>query len=213
MSLEILSQILLLAFALSMDAFAVSVTDGLVCSNLTKKKMILVALIFGVLQGLMPLGGYWIIECIEYLIGTTAGEQISEILTNVVCWISFGLLLFLGFKMIIEACISIKRNKDKDTSCRLISFKEIIIMGFATSIDALAVGVSLKHGLSTNYTIFLHISIIIIITFIMCIIGLFLGNVFDKLFKGKIEIANLVGGIILTLLAIWILLSNYLNFI
>ena len=84
-------------------------------------------------------------------------------------------------------------------------------MGFATSIDALAIGVTLNNGLSTNTTVFLHISIIIVVTFVMCIIGLLLGKVFDRLFKGKIEIANLIGGSILVLLAIWILLNSYIN--
>ena len=212
MTFEILSTILLFAFALSMDAFAVSVTDGLVCSNLNRKKMILTASIFGLLQGLMPLVGYWVIELIEYIVGATAGAKVAEILSTSVSWISFGLLIIIGGKMLIEAVISFKKEKD-NKCCHIINFKEILIMGFATSIDALAIGVSLRQGLSTNYTIFLHISIIIIITFIMCIIGLFLGNFFDKLLKGKIEIANMVGGIILILLAVWILLSHYFQLI
>lgn len=212
MTIQIITQILLFAFALSMDAFAVSVTDGLVCSNLTKRKYFLIAFIFGLLQGLMPLIGYWVIELFQYIVGTTAGNQVGDILATTVSYISFGLLLLIGAKMLIEAIINLKKEKE-NKECRFISFKEIILMGFATSIDALAIGVSLRNGLSNNYTIFLHISIIIVVTFIMCIIGLFLGKFFDKLFKGKVEIANMVGGIILILLAIWILLSHHLNLI
>ena len=210
MTFEILTQILLFAFALSMDAFAVSVTDGLICSNLTKKKYILIAFVFGLLQGLMPLFGYWIIELANAIIGSTASEEVGLIISNVVSWISFALLLFIGIKMLVDGIISMRKVKE-ESRCKLITFKEIVLMGFATSIDALAIGVSLHHGLSNNYTIFLHISIIIVVTFIMCLIGLFLGKFFDKLLKGKIEIANIIGGSILILLAIWILFSNYLH--
>lgn len=212
MTIQIITQILLFAFALSMDAFAVSVTDGLVCSNLTKRKYFLIAFIFGLLQGLMPLFGYWIIELIQYVVGATAGDKVGTLLATTVSYISFGLLLFIGGKMLVDAIINLRKEKENRT-CRFISIKEIILMGFATSIDALAIGVSLRNGLSNNYTVFLHISIIIVITFIMCIIGLFLGKFFDKLLKGKIEIANIMGGIILILLAIWILLSHSLNLI
>ena len=111
--------------------------------------------------------------------------------------------------MIFEAIKSIRQEKESTMEC--LTFRGIIVMGFATSIDALAIGVTLNNGLSTNTTVFLHISMIIVVTFAMCIIGLLLGKVFDRLFKGKIEIANLIGGTILVFLAIWILLNSYIN--
>ena len=80
-----------------------------------------------------------------------------------------------------------------------------------TSIDAMAVGVTLHGGLSTMITIWLHVGIIIVITFIFCMIGVFLGKLIYKLFKGKYSITVIIGGCILILLAIWVLLSHYLG--
>jgi putative Mn2+ efflux pump MntP len=84
-------------------------------------------------------------------------------------------------------------------------------MGIATAIDALAVGVSLHGGLSNNTTIFPHVAIIMVITFIFSILGVNLGHIFEKLFKGKYEICSIIGGAILVSLSIWIVLSHYLG--
>ena len=84
-------------------------------------------------------------------------------------------------------------------------------MGVATSIDALAVGVSLHAGLSTTSTIFLHVSIIMVVTFIICIIGILLGSSISKLFKGRHQATVIIGGIILILLAVWIIISHYVG--
>ena len=78
------------------------------------------------------------------------------------------------------------------------------------SIDAMASGVSLHAGLSNNITVWLHVSIIIAITFGVCLVGLFLGKGIVKLFKGKTEITSIIGGTILILLAVWIVSSRYL---
>ena len=84
-------------------------------------------------------------------------------------------------------------------------------MGVATAIDAMAVGVSLHAGLSNNFTIWLHVSIICVITFGLSLIGLFLGKQILKLLKGKTEISVIIGGSILVLLAVWVVLSHYLG--
>ena len=91
------------------------------------------------------------------------------------------------------------------------SYKEVLLFGVATSIDALGTGVALHSGLSDNYTIFLHAAIIIAITFGICLIGLFLGGKIEKLLKGKNDITVIIGGVILLLLAVWIILSHYLG--
>lgn len=208
MTVEIIVEILLLALALSMDAFAVSVTDGLTYQDINKKKSFFIAAIFGLMQGLMPLLGFWLVEGVSLIVGETGGEQAGKIMGHVVSWIAFSLLMFIGIKMLIEGILEAKKAQEEKTP-KAFSVKEVLYFGVATSIDALGTGVALHAGLSSNVTIWIHISIIIVITFIMCVIGLFLGKQVEKLFKGKYEITQIIGGIILILLAIWIIISHY----
>ena len=207
MTLEIIVQILLLGIALSMDAFAVSVTDGLIYQDINKKKALFIALVFGVMQGLMPLIGYWLVELVEVLV-SGAGADAGKIMATIVTWTAFGLLIFLGGKMIFEAIKDLRKPEEEKES-KLFSIKEVLIFGVATSIDALATGVALHSGLSNNATVFLHASIIICITFIISLVGVLLGKQIVKLFKGKTEITSIIGGCILILLAVWIVLSHY----
>ena len=207
MTLEIIVQILLLGIALSMDAFAVSVTDGLIYQDINKKKALFIALVFGVMQGLMPLIGYWLVELVEVLV-SGAGADAGKIMATVVTWTAFGLLLFLGGKMIFEAIKDLRKPEEEKES-KLFSIKEVLLFGVATSIDALATGVALHSGLSDNVTVFFHASIIICITFIISLVGVLLGKQIVKLFKGKTEITSIIGGCILILLAVWIVLSHY----
>ena len=109
--------------------------------------------------------------------------------------------------MIYEAAKTIK--EEKQVQIKNFSFKEVFIMGIATSIDALATGFALKADISTNYTIWLHVSIILVITFAICMVGIILAKQIHKLLKGRLEVATLIGGIILVLLAVWIVLSYY----
>ena len=208
MTFEILIQIILLGIALSMDAFAVSVTDGLIYQDINKKKALFIALVFGVMQGLMPLIGYWLVELVEFFVNG-AGGNAGNFMATVVTWTAFALLLFIGGKMIIEGVLSIRKPAEEKTM-KLFSVKEVLFFGIATSIDALGSGVALHSGLSNNVTIFIHVSIIIGITFVISFIGVILGGKIEKLFKGKTEITSIVGGCILVLLAVWIVLSHYL---
>lgn len=208
MTFQIIIQIILLGLALSMDAFAVSVTDGLIYQDINKKKIFFIALVFGVMQGLMPLIGYWLVEIVE-LIVTGAGSNAGNIMALVVTWVAFGLLILIGGKMIIEGIISIRKpNEEKEP--KQFSVKEVLLFGLATSIDAMAAGVALHADLSNNVTVWLHVSIITVITFVICLIGLFLGKTVVKLFKGKTEITTIIGGSILVLLAIWVVISHYM---
>lgn len=208
MNFEIIIQIILLGIALSMDAFAISVTYGLVYQDITKKRALFIALVFGIMQGLMPLIGYWLVELVEIIVGATAGASAGNTMALIVTWLAFVLLLFIGGKMLFEG-IKELRNKEENKEPKAFSIKEVLLFGVATSIDALGSGVALHSGLSNNGTVFLHVSIIICITFAISLVGVLLGNKIEKLFKGKTEITSIIGGCILILLAVWIVLSHY----
>ena len=210
MTFEIIIEIILLGIALSMDAFAVSVTDGLTYSDINKKKSFFIAGVFGFMQALMPLIGFFLVEGISSIVGESGGENAGKIMSDVVSWVAFSLLIFIGGKMLIEGVRDLKKPEEEKES-KLFSFKEVLYFGFATAIDALGTGVALHSGLSNNYTIWLHVSIIMVITFSISLIGLFLGNRITKLLKGRFEITQIIGGIILIILAIWIILSHYLG--
>ena len=210
MTFEIIIEIILLGIALSMDAFAVSVTDGLTYSDINKKKSFFIAGVFGFMQALMPLIGFFLVEGISSIVGESGGENAGKIMSDVVSWVAFSLLIFIGGKMLIEGIRDLKKPEEEKES-KLFSFKEVLYFGFATAIDALGTGVALHSCLSNNYTIWIHVSIIMVITFTISLIGLFLGNRITKLLKGRFEITQIIGGIILIILAIWIILSHYLG--
>lgn len=210
MTFEIMMQIFLLGIALSMDAFAVSVTDGLIYQDINKKKGLFIACLFGLMQGLMPLIGYFLVELVTIIAGSNASDKVGKIMATIVTLIAFFLLLFIGVKMIIEGSKELKVKKE-DKVLKFFSYKEVLYFSFATAIDALGAGVALHSGLSTNSTIWLHIAIIIVCTFILSLIGVFLGNKVEKMFKGKVEITTIIGGVILVVLAIWIVLSHFLG--
>jgi putative Mn2+ efflux pump MntP len=210
MTFEIIIQIVLLGVALSMDAFAVSVTDGLTYTDIDKKKSFFIAFVFGFMQALMPLIGFFLVEGIARIVGESGGANAGKIMSDIVSWIAFGLLLFIGGKMLIEGIKDLKKPEE-EKELKKFSVKEVLYFGFATAIDALGTGVALHSGLSNSNTIWLHVVIIMVITFTISLIGLFLGNRIVKLLKGKFEITAIIGGCILIILAIWIILSHYLG--
>ena len=180
-------------FALSMDAFAVSITKGMTIKNLKKSTGLKIALAFGLFQGAMPLIG-WIL-----------GISFESYIKSIDHWIAFILLGFIGFNMIKGFIEERKENNKPETEFSLtsdiddLSNKEIIMLAIATSIDALAVGVSFAF---LRVSIIPAALIICIITFILCAIGVFVGNKVGDIFKGY---AELVGGIILILIGFNIL--------
>lgn len=208
MTVEILIEIVFLGIALSMDAFAVSITSGLIYNDIDKKKSFFIASVFGVMQALMPLVGFWLVEGIVLLVGEASGAKAGTIISDVVTWIAFVLLMLVGIKMFLEAVKDLKKEPEEKESKKF-SYKEVVYFGFATAIDALGTGVALEAGLSNTKTIWLHVTIIMVITFIISLIGLFLGFKIEKLLKGKVEITGIIGGIILILLGIWIVISHY----
>ena len=168
MTFDIIAQVILLGVALAMDAFAVSIVDGLVYQDINKGKSFFIAGLFGFMQGLMPLIGFYLIEIVEVLVGENAGADASRILALVVTWLSFALLLFIGGKMIIDGIKGLK--EERENMIKKFSYKEVLLFSIATAIDALATGIVLHNtnasgvALSNNTTIWLHIAIIMVIT-------------------------------------------------
>ena len=208
MTWSILLSIILLGIGLSMDAFSVALTDGLTYVDINKRKSFFIAGTFGVMQALLPLTGFWLVELIEVVAGNVAGEKAGEIASLVVVWLAFVLLLYLGIKMLVESIKEMRKPLEEKKE-RKFSIKEVLFYGFATAVDALAAGVVLHAGLSTTVTVWLHVSIILCLTFVISLIGLFLGKQIMRLLKGKFEIAGVIGGIILILLAVWVVVSHY----
>lgn len=184
--------ILLISIALAMDAFSVSITKGFSVKNLKKSQILAIGLFFGGFQAFMPVLG-WI-----------AGEQIRDIVSTIAPIIAFILLLAIGIKMIYETIPSDNENNedDGDNENSYFSYKELTLLGIATSIDAFAVGVSFSF---LNTSILIPIIAIGLITFIMSEIGVYIGIKVGHIFGNKIEI---LGGVILILLGFKILLEN-----
>lgn len=176
------------AFALSMDAFAVSITKGMTIKNLKKSTALKMALTFGVFQGAMP------------LLGWALGISFESYIKSIDHWIAFILLGFIGFNMIKGFFDDRKEENASELEFSAtadehdLSNKEIIMLAVATSIDALAVGISFAF---LNVSIIPAASIICIITFLVCVVGVFVGNKVGDIFNGY---AELVGGIILILI-------------
>lgn len=182
--------ILFTGFALSMDAFAVSITKGMTIRNLSKSMMIKIALAFGLFQGGMPLLG-WLL-----------GIGFEGYIKSVDHWIALILLSIIGINMIKSFYEDRKRDDSDNIEYGVtleevsLSNKEIIMLSIATSVDALAVGISFAF-LSVN--IVQASTIICIITFTMCLIGVIIGSKTGDIFNGY---AELIGGIILILIGI-----------
>lgn len=208
MTFEILIQIILLGIGLSMDAFSVALVDGLTMKGINTKRSFFVAASFGVMQAVMPLIGFWLIELVEYIAGSVAGEQASKATALIVIWSAFALLLFVGGKMLIESIIELRKPPEEKKE-KVFSYKEILLYSVLTAIDALAAGITMHTGLSDGRTVWLHVSIILVLTFGISLIGLFLGKQIMKLLKGRYEISGIIGGAILILLAVWVIVSHY----
>ena len=174
-----------IALGLSMDAFAVAICKGLAMSRITFRKSLIVGLWFGGFQGLMPLLGYML------------GVQFKDSITAIDHWIAFILLGLIGFNMIREAL-----SKEEEKASDSLAFKDMLVLAIATSIDALAVGVTFAF-LQVN--IVPAICFIGVITFTLSMVGVKIGNVFGIRYKSKAELA---GGIILILMGTKILLEH-----
>ena len=178
-------ELLLIGASLAMDATAVSICKGLSMKKLSKKQAVIIALYFGTFQALMPTIGY------------ALGVSFKDFVESIDHWIAFTLLLVIGINMILE---TFKNNSE--TSNDKVDFKTMIPLAIATSIDALAVGITLAF-LNVNFII--AIISFGLITFILSISGVIIGYKFGKKYE---NIANIVGGIILILIGTKILLEH-----
>ncbi|MGN0131052.1 MAG: manganese efflux pump MntP family protein [Lachnospiraceae bacterium] len=179
-------ELFLIAVGLSMDAFAVSVCKGLATKEVKAKHFLIVGLWFGGFQALMPTLGYLL------------GSAFQQYITTLDHWIAFILLALIGGNMIRESF-----SKEEEHANDSFAFKIMLLMAIATSIDALAVGIT--FALLPDVNILAAVSFIGIITFILSGIGLKIGNVFGSKYKSKAEFA---GGLILVLMGIKILLEH-----
>ena len=210
MTAQILIQIVLLGIGLSMDAFSVALVDELTMKGINKRRSFFIAFLFGFMQAFMPLIGFWLVELVEYIAGDVAGAQAGIVTAKIVVWLAFSLLLIVGSKMLIESILEL-RKKPEEKEEKVFSYRNIFLYSFLTAIDALAAGIALHADLSTTTTVWLHASIILVLTFGISLVGLFLGKQIMKILKGRPEISGIIGGIILILLAVWVILSHYLG--
>ncbi len=185
---------LILAFALAMDCFAVSLAGGVILKRVLWRPMLTMAFLFGFFQAFNPLLGW---------LGTDYCRDIIESFDH---WIAFAILLFLGGRMIVE---SFKNEEDKSFNPR--SLKVIFTMAIATSIDAFAVGISFScMGIHSMEHLLLPLIIIGIVSFLMSIVGLLIGVKFGKRYARGLR-AELWGGIILIIIGIKVLLEHTLG--
>lgn len=180
-------ELVLLSIGLGMDAFAVSVCKGISMRKMSWKKACIIGLYFGGFQAIMPILGYFF------------GNSFESFITNIDHWIAFILLLIIGAKMIQEA---FQKERDEDEYNEDISVKTMLILSIATSIDALAVGITFAFF---KVDLILAVTLIGIITFILSVLGTKIGNRFGDKYKSKAELA---GGIILILIGLKILLEH-----
>lgn len=185
-------ELALIAIGLSMDAFAVSVCKGLGMRTLNWRHALVIALFFGAFQGIMP------------VIGWALGTQFESYITSIDHWIAFGLLAFIGGKMLWDA---FREDGDECVQCAegekpRLDVKELVMLAVATSIDALAVGITFA---------FLRVDIvpaaltIALTTFVLSFIGVAAGNSFGSRFRKP---ATVAGGVVLVLIGVKILLEH-----
>lgn len=189
----------LIGVSLAMDAFAVSITDGVCYQNLNKKKGATIPITFAVFQMGMPLIGFFV------------GALFMQYVDAFDHYISFGLLLVIGGKMILDG-IKGARFKEEEVKAKKFSYSEVLLQGVATSIDALAVGLTLNSMMENVYFawVFLMTGLIGIITFIIALVGLIIGVKLGRLFKSKAFIAEIIGGVVLIGISIKILVEGLL---
>ena len=179
--------LILLAVGLAMDAFAVSITNGITIKNIKIKHALIIGLFFGVFQAIMP------------VIGWLLGKGFNDYISGFDYWVVFVILLFIGIKMIYE---SLKNNKNDLETEPTLKIYTLFMLAIATSIDAFAIGL----GFSLMKMGIIFPSIIIgVVTFILSFIGVYVGKKLGELFGKRMEI---LGGVILIIIAFNVLLEN-----
>ena len=186
-----LIELLLTAVGLSMDAFAVAICKGLNMCKINYKRAVIIGVFFGGFQAFMPFAGWFV------------GARFENYIKSFDHWIAFGLLAFIGGKMLFDAIF------EKDDDCCAIEekfdYKELLLMAIATSIDAFAVGITFAVLGMNIFQSLGAVAIIGIITFALSVVGVIVGNKFGSVYKRKAEIA---GGVVLVLIGVKILLEH-----
>ncbi len=204
-SWELVLSIFLIGVSLAMDAFAVSICDGMCYRDINKKNGGFIAAAFGVFQMGMPLIGFFIAFGLSRVFNTEYIDMFDH-------WIAFALLAFVGGKMIFDA-VREMRHPDEQLTEKHFSVPEVIVQAVATSIDALAVGIGMiamyADGV-TEVTVWGYTAIIGVTTFIIAAIGVFIGTRVGKLFQRKTSLARILGGLILVGIGLKILIEGLL---
>lgn len=186
----------LIGVGLSMDAFAVAICKGLGMKRINWQHALIIALFFGGFQALMP------------LVGWALGTQFASLITPIDHWVAFGLLVFIGGKMLRDALRGDVECDCENGVCaageQRLDYRELLMMAIATSIDALAVGVTFAF---LGVSIWLAIAIIGVTTFVLSFAGVVIGNQFGSRFEKP---ATIAGGVVLILIGLKILLEGLL---
>ena len=183
-------EIFLLGVGLAMDAFAVSICKGLGMSKVNGKQCLVIGLFFGGFQALMP------------LLGGVLGSTFAGKIKAIDHWIAFIVLGYIGIKMIADAIKEWKEETKVEEMDAPLDIKEMFLLAIATSIDALAVGITFSF---LEVAIAFACTVIGVVTFVISCGGVFVGNIFGERYKAK---AQIVGGVILVVLGLRILLSH-----
>ncbi len=180
----------LLGIGLAMDAFSVSLANGLNEPKMKKRRQCFIAGVFAFFQFIMPMAGFFCVHTVASFFG---------VFEKFIPWIALGLLGFIGGKMLIEGI----KNKNEDAPLAAVSIGALMLQGVATSIDALSVGFTISEH--TPFGAFLSCAIIAVVTFIICMAGLALGKKFGTKLAGK---ASILGGSILIFIGIEIFVTG-----
>ena len=202
-----LYEILLMAVALAMDACAVAMTNGMTNPKMSFRKALLIGGMFGFFQFVMPVIGYFITGIVA--------NAFLETFEDISAWISFALLVFLGGKMLIDCILEMRKHKrlgeTETCPCRRLTFGKLCIQAIATSIDALAVGVTLQMAAISPSGLALGVwgatAVIGVITMALSIGAVYIGKLMgDKL----AEQAGVLGGVVLIGIGVKILIESFL---
>ena len=180
---------IMMGVGLAMDAFSVSMANGLNEPDMKARKMLLIAGVFGGFQALMPLIG-WV--CVHTVV------QYFKVFEKFIPWIAFALLLYIGGKMLIEGI----KNQDNDETSG-VGFGALLVQGIATSIDALSEGFVIAEY---NWQAAIAAALIIAaVTFVICVFGVFIGKKFGTVLSNK---AQIFGGIVLIIIGVEIFVTG-----
>lgn len=202
-SWELFLQVVLIGVSLAMDAFAVSLCDGMCYSDMDKKKGGAIALTFGAFQMAMPLVGFFV----AFGLSQVFDAQYIDLFDH---WVAFALLMFIGGKMIVESALEMRRPPEQ-LQPKKFAVAEVLVQGVATSIDALAVGVSFiamyEEGM-TEVAVWGYTAVIGVVTAAIVVVGVLIGSRVGKLFGRRTAVAQIVGGLILVAIGLKILIEG-----